>query len=334
MTTFNKKSSSATRKTSTLTLLATTMMVAGILFTAPSLAMAQQTTTAAPLTPEEQQQQNRLQETIAATTRNLVEGQKQIDGIVFTPRWSNPVWVGPDSLSLLFVYCLPGEFADAGQQILGGSDLEVLESYALAVTNDLMVWFMVVENENENVRLPAVVGAICASDANDVETRVLSPQEQTVINNVIQQFTTIQNTQVTSINQVINIINNVTTNGTGTVTPPPTNNTGGGTPPPTNNTGGGGLPPRPPTGPIFDPILENGTLAPPEDETGTGPGTGPIFDPFPGIFDNATIAPLEDEGGTTQPPGGGGISPPGDEGGGISPPGDEGGTTGGGGIAP
>jgi hypothetical protein len=103
------------------------MMVAGILFAAPSLVMAQQTTTS--LTPEEQQQQqNQLQETIAAITQNLVEGQKQIDGVVFTTRWSNPVWAQPDSFSILFVYHLPGEFADAGQQILGDSDLDVLES--------------------------------------------------------------------------------------------------------------------------------------------------------------------------------------------------------------
>ncbi len=57
-----------------------------------------------------------------------------------------------------------------------------------------------------------------------VEARILSPQEQTVINNVIQQFTTIRNIQITNITQVINIINNVTTNGTGTT---PTNDTGG-----------------------------------------------------------------------------------------------------------
>ncbi|MFL6522049.1 MAG: PKD domain-containing protein, partial [Nitrososphaera sp.] len=53
------------------------------------------------------------------------------------------------------------------------------------------------------------------------QTRILSPQEQIVINNVIKQFTTIRNIQVTNITQVINIINNVTR-------PPPTNNTGGG----------------------------------------------------------------------------------------------------------
>src|ERR671914_225971 len=217
-------SSSLTGKASALTVL---LIVAGILFAAPS-AMAQQIA----LTSEELEQQNRLQDTIAATTRNLEQGEKEVNGIVYTPRWSNPVWVEADSLSILFVYCLPGEFADAGQEILGGSELKVLESYSLAVTNDLMVWLMVIENENQTNRVTAAVGVICASDANDAETRILSPEEQTEINNIFQQFITIRTTQITNITQVINIINNVTTNGTGGVTPLPP------PPPPTNETGG------------------------------------------------------------------------------------------------
>jgi hypothetical protein len=180
-----------------------------------------------PLTQEELEQQNRLQNEIANTTKNLESRQKQVNGVVYTPRWSNPVWVEANSLSILFVYCLPGEFADSGQEILGGSQLEVLESYSLAVTSNLTGWLMVVENEDENIRLPAAVGVICASDLNDTETRVLSPQEQQEINNIIQQFITIQNTQVTNIDQVINIINNVTS------TPAPQNETGGVTEPTT-----------------------------------------------------------------------------------------------------
>jgi hypothetical protein len=81
-----------------------------------------------------------------------------------------------------------------------------------------MAWMAVVGNEDEeNVRLPAAVGVICASDLNQADTRILNPQEQQEINNVISQFTTIQNTQITNIDQVINIINDVTTpqNGTG-----------------------------------------------------------------------------------------------------------------------
>jgi hypothetical protein len=93
--------------------------------------------TTAPLKPEEQREQDRFVRITTAITQNLEQGQKQINGIVYTPRWSEPVWVQPNSLSLLFVYCLPGEFAESGQEILGGSELEVLESYSLAVTADL-----------------------------------------------------------------------------------------------------------------------------------------------------------------------------------------------------
>jgi hypothetical protein len=300
MTTSHKLSSSLTGKASVLTLL---LMVAGF-FAAPS-AMAQQI----PLTQEELDQQNRLQNEIANTTKNLENGQKQVNGVVYTPRWSNLVWVQPDSLSILFVYCLPGEFADSGQEILGGSELEVLESYSLAITNDLMVWFMVVENENENVRFPAAVGVICSSDVNDAETRVLSPQEQQDINNIIQQFITIQNTQVTNIDQVINIINNVTTNATtGPVTPPPTNETGGITPPPpTNETGG--ITPPPPTN-------ETGGITPPGNDT---EGTRPPRDSDigGGILDNATVAG-EGRGGETSSQGG--VTPPPTNDTGTTPP--------------
>jgi hypothetical protein len=206
-------------------------------FSSPSVTMAQQitTTTIPPLTPEEQEEQNRLQNVIAATNQNLDETEKEVNGIVYTPRWSNPVWVEANSLSILFAYCLPGEFAQSGQEILGGFELEVLESYEIALPQGFMAWMMVIGNEDRQDRLPAAVGVICASDLNDVETRVLSPDEQQQINNVVQQFTT----QVTNIEQVINIINNVTTNGTGTTTPPPP------PPPPMGNgtgngTGGGG----------------------------------------------------------------------------------------------
>src|SRR5215217_5711802 len=245
-TTTSNKASSVTKKASAVVTLLIITIVASIIFTAPSLSMAQQqqqqtttgtaTTTApttAPLTPEEQQEQDRMQRTTAAITQNLEQGQKQINGIVYTPRWSDPVWVQPNSLSLLFVYCLPGEFADSGQEILGGSELEVLESYSLAVTADLTGWLMVVENERQTDRLPAAVGVICSSDANDPETRILSQQEQIEINNIIRQFITVRNTVINNVTQVINIINNVTTNGTaGPTPPPPTNDTG------TNDTGG------------------------------------------------------------------------------------------------
>jgi hypothetical protein len=201
-----------------------------------------------PLTPQELQQQNRLQNVIAATTRDLNETEKQVSGVVFTPRWSEPLWVNANSIAVLIAYCLPGEFADSGQEILGGFGLEVLESYAVDLPQGFMAWMAVVGNEDDiqnGRRLPAAVGVICASDLNNTESRILSPQEQQQINNINQQFTTIQNTQITNIENVINIINNITT------TTPPQNGTGG----------GGGMTPPPPTTqqPLTVEIIPNAT---------------------------------------------------------------------------
>ena len=125
------------------------------------------------LTPQERQEQNRLTNVTTAITRNLQQGEMQVNGIVYTPRWSGPQWVQPNSLSVLFVYCFPGEFADSGQQILGSRDLNVLESYSLALSPVLTGWLMVVENEHQTERIPAPVGVICTSDANDPESSVL-----------------------------------------------------------------------------------------------------------------------------------------------------------------
>ncbi|MFL6524482.1 MAG: PKD domain-containing protein [Nitrososphaera sp.] len=173
------------------------------------------TATTGPLTPQELREQNRLTNVINAITRNPQQGEMKINGVVYTPRWSNPVWVQPNSLSVLFVYCLPGEYADSGQQILGSRDLNVLESYSIALSPVITGWLIVVENQHQTERSPASVGVVCASDANDPETRVLSPQEQIMIKNVIQQFIMIRNIQKTNITQIINIINNITSNQTG-----------------------------------------------------------------------------------------------------------------------
>src|SRR5215213_334078 len=321
MTTTSHKLSPSSLKGKALVLSLSLMMVASVLFAAAPSAMAQQTntgtatvTTPPPLTPQEQQQQDRLQSIIAATTRNLIQGQKQIDGLVYTPRWSSPVWVEPDSLSIVFAYCLPGEFVDSGQHILGGSDLEVLESYALAVTSDLTGWLIVVENENENARLPAAVGVICSSDANDPEARTLSQQEQVEINNIIKQFITVRNTVINNVTQVINIINNVTTNQTGGPTPPtnvtgpPTNVTG----PPTNVTG----PPPPPT----EEVTPGGPTPPTEEVTpgGPTPPTEEVTPPPPPPTEEVTPPPPTEE--VTPPPPTEEVTPPPPTEGGAEPP--------------
>jgi hypothetical protein len=259
----------------------------------PSLAMAQLTTapiTSSPpslispttsplsLTPQEQVQQNRLQN---ITAQSLAQGQREIAGVVFTPRWSDPVWIEPGSSSVLFAYCLPGELAyglpgdiaNPVQGILGGSELVLLDSYAAALTPDLMMWFMIVQNQDVQNRLPAAAGVICASDINDAQSRIISPVEQEEVNNIIQQFVTLQNRPGDiNINQVIDRINNNNVRNQNTTTGA---TAGGGTPTPG---------PECPPGYTFNPETDQC------EQTVTGPAscaTGFTFNPDTDLCERA-----------------------------------------------
>jgi hypothetical protein len=193
------------------------LIVASILIGSPFVMASQQQ---AGLTQAEQEEENRMLSTQALTTQYLDNGDKQIDGVIFTPRWSDVVFVEPSSVSVLFADCLPGEFAVSAQQMLagselGGSGLNVLESYALALPNDYMVWFMVVENVNDNERLPASAGVICVSDtdidtANSASTIILRPEFKQQVNNIIKQFIKIENKQIINLQQIINIKQQIT----------------------------------------------------------------------------------------------------------------------------
>jgi hypothetical protein len=208
MTTSDKKSSSLMRSAPVL------LIVAGILVASPFAMASQQQ---AGLTSVEQKQANQMLLTQAQTTQFLKGGYKQIGGIIFIPRWSIPVFIEPSSPGLLFADCLPGEFAVSGQYILDGSDMNVLESYAVAIPNGSMVWLMVVKNLNQNQRLPASVGVICASDGgiakgNSATTVILPPNVQLQINYILNQFIKIENNQLVNLQQIINIKQQITQN--------------------------------------------------------------------------------------------------------------------------
>jgi hypothetical protein len=190
------------------------LIVAGILAGSP-LAMASQQQ--AGLTQAEQAEANRMLSVQGMTTRYLDQGDKQIDGLIFTPRWGDVAFVEPSTPTVLFADCLPGEFAISGQQILGGSDLKLLESYAVAMPNNFMVWLMVVDNANTHQRLPASAGVICASDKdiskeNTASTIILQPQIKQKINNIIKQYIKIQNNQIINLQQIINLRQSIVQN--------------------------------------------------------------------------------------------------------------------------
>jgi hypothetical protein len=188
------------------------LIVLGILIGSPlAIASLQQ----AGLTQEEQEKADRMYSVQGLTTQYLEEGDKRIGGLIFTPRWGDVVFVDPATVSVIFADCLPGEFAVSSEQILGGSDLNVLESYGIAMPNDFMMWLMVVENLNETDKLPASAGVICVSDRdidteNSASTTILRPEYKQQINNIIKQFIKVENNQVVNLQQIINIRQEIT----------------------------------------------------------------------------------------------------------------------------
>jgi hypothetical protein len=73
---------------------------------------------------------------------------------------------------------------------------------------------MIVENLNENERLPASVGVICVSegDVDGPASVILQPRVKQQINNIIQQFIRIENNQIVNLQQIFNIKQQITQN--------------------------------------------------------------------------------------------------------------------------
>ena len=103
------------------------ILMAGYLLSSP-LSFAQQETQS--LTPEEQAIQDRTIQTQQLTTASLLQ---VAGGSSFVSRWSPVEWIEPNSISVLFVDCMPGEFPVLSQQILQSSDLNVLQSFGFAI---------------------------------------------------------------------------------------------------------------------------------------------------------------------------------------------------------
>jgi hypothetical protein len=202
---------------SSLTQTAPVLLIVASLLVGTPLAMASSQIQQAGLTQQEQEQQNRMLSAQRLTTQYLDNGDKQVNGIIFTPRWGDVVFVEPEAVSVIFADCLPGEFAVSDQYILSGSDLNILESYAIAMPNDFMTWFMVLENLNQTDRLPASAGVMCASDrdvdeTNPASTIILNPQYKQTVNNIIKQVIKIENKQIVNLQQITNIYQQITQN--------------------------------------------------------------------------------------------------------------------------
>jgi len=172
-------------------------------FLLPSpLAFAQQQTVS--LTPEEQTIQDKTIQTQQLSTVSLL--QVTGSGSAFISRWSPVEWVEPYSISVIFVDCLPGEFPVLAQQILQSSDLDILQSFAVATNPNYASWIMVIEKTNEDVRYSASAGVLCLVGSNVQHIGILSnPVILAQINEIAQHFIAIQNNQIVNLDYVVNV---------------------------------------------------------------------------------------------------------------------------------
>ena len=197
-----------------LTVSSTIILMAGILLASPlvmtSFAQAQQQ--AVPdLTAEEQQIQNDIIETqaIALNTLAAVDANQNTDD--FRSRWSPVAWIEPDSAAAVFVDCLPETYPQGAQEIFSSSEVQLLQSFAVGLTENAYSWLAVVQNEDEDERHAAAIGVICEGDTND----------NIELTSTAYSFDIDQTNIIASIQNIINIKQNITvispTNSTGTV---------------------------------------------------------------------------------------------------------------------
>jgi len=150
-------------------------------------------------------------ETQKVATQDLTADEKQINGVVFTPRFSTPVQVEAGQPNILFADCLPNEFAVSGSHMFQTSELEDTQSFPIAWSDNRMSWLTVVENTGTET-LVASNGVVCASEGDESSGVSFDSEAQTTINNIIKQSIKIEGGQITNINQITNIYQSIVQN--------------------------------------------------------------------------------------------------------------------------
>src|SRR5215210_4242798 len=200
--TSNKLSSLTRTATPALSVL---FIAAAILFAGPlSTATATTTTTA----------EQKIITTQDASTEQLSESDRDVNGIEFTPRWGAPSTIASNTVDVLFAECLEDEFAVSSMFIFETSDVIASQSFPVALPDDTMVWLAVVKNTDTNDARAASIGVICADENNgsgegDVN---LDINTKTIIQNTVKNIIKVENNQIINLGDVVNVYQQITNN--------------------------------------------------------------------------------------------------------------------------
>lgn len=106
----------------------------------------------------------------------------------FKIRWSPVTTLEPDTMTAMFADCNPNEFAVSSMEMFENQDIQTVQSFPVAVPDDLMSWITVAFNSGEEA-LQASTGVVCVGDDNEKDTDGvnLSPTTRLVIQNTVNR---------------------------------------------------------------------------------------------------------------------------------------------------
>lgn len=141
--------------------------------------------------PQQQQLDGRqiVADTIAVTNRQATSQMKQVGQTEYNTYWAAVEEVQPNSISVLFADCRPGEYPISGEHIFESSRLRLIESYEVALQG-IWSWVFTIKNNHDTDPLAVGVAAKCA--------RTLGQPQQSFIvdpsaaNNIVQRTIVIQ----------------------------------------------------------------------------------------------------------------------------------------------
>lgn len=150
----------------------------------PSFAQAQAQTTTSALDQTAQQ----IVETQQTTTQFLTNDLKAQGPLQFNIRWSPVTTLEPDSMNAVFADCNPGEFAVSSMYMFENENVEAVQSFPIAIPDDLMTWLTVLNNDGPEAQQVAT-GVVCVDgDGNNAGKVNLDASTKLTIQNTVNRL--------------------------------------------------------------------------------------------------------------------------------------------------
>lgn len=217
-----------TKSTTAATLFLLSVLIVAVISMTTNIAIATPatTTTTTPLTEGEQA----VQDTQDISVAELTEEHRDVNGIEFTPRWGAVASVNPQEIQVLFADCMQDEFAVSSSFVSESPDLQTSQSFPLALPDNKMTWLAVVTNTGAAEVKAVGLGVICAGEniagSTGEDNIDLDVSTRSVVDETVRPLIHLDsNYQITNLQQIINVRQQIIQNAINIVNITGNNNT-------------------------------------------------------------------------------------------------------------